>query len=1558
MSSHAERIAGLSPAKLARLTERLKGGVPDAARAQRIARRPADVGPPPLSFAQQRLWFLDQLAPGSAAYNVSSAIRLEGRLDVSALARSLSEIVRRHESLRTAFAVVGGQPVQVVAPDARLDLKVISLEELPAAAREAAARELAHDDALRPFDLSRGSLVRATLARLGDDSHLALFTLHHIISDGWSFGVLVRELAALYQSFAAGEPSPLAELPVQYADYAVWQRARLQGDELERLLTYWRAQLAGVPILELPTDNPRPATQGFRGKTQTFTLPRELRESLTDLGRSEGATLFMTLLAAFQTLLARYSGQEDVAVGTPIAGRQRLETENLIGFFVNTLVLRSDLSGDPSFRELLRRVREVTLGAYAHQDLPFERLVEELQPDRSMSRAPLFQVLFALQNAPSSSLVLPGLRLTSLPPDAATAKFDLTLIMHETESGLAGSLNYDADLFDDATAARLITHFERLLRGVAAEPDRSLSELSLLSPSERRQLLVEWNDTRSDYPRESGLHELFEAQAAERPDAVAIVHAAGQMTYGELNARANRLAHRLIKLGVGPEVVVGICAERGPELIVGLLGILKAGGAYLPLDPAHPRERLSFMLKETRARLLLTQQRLRAALPADGPPVISLDADRPAVARERADNPGVRVRADNLAYVTYTSGSTGRPKGVAVTQRGVARLVKRSDYAAFGPEEVFLQFAPVAFDASTFEVWGSLLNGARLVLMPPGTRTLAELGQTLRAQGVTTLWLTAGLFHLMTDEHAEDLRGVRQLLAGGDVLSPAHVQKFLRAADPGSTLVNGYGPTENTTFTCCHPMRAGAQFDQTVPIGRPVAQTQVYVLDADLQPVPVGVVGELYAGGDGLARGYVNRPQLTAERFIPHPFGAEPGQRLYRTGDMARHLPDGALEFLGRRDGQVKVRGFRIEPGEVEAALRDCGGVREAVVVARAGEGGESYLAAYLLAEPQVAANVAGLRLILKERLPDYMIPASFVFLEEFPLTPRGKVDRRALPEPSRAKSEGAQSAPLDPVEEILAGIWAEVLRLEVVGREANFFELGGHSLLATQLISRARAAFGVELPLGRLFEEPTVAGLARVVRGEMAAGRGPEAHAITRAGRASAPPLSFAQERFWFLDQLEPGNSRYNIPLAVRLAGALDAAALEGALAELVRRHEILRTTFAQSGGQPVQIIAPEARVALDATDFSGLAAGEREAEARRLVVEEAGRPFDLARGPLLRARLIRLGAEDHILCLVLHHIIADGWSLGVLMREVAALYAAARTGEPASLPELPVQYADYSIWQRERLRGGELERQLDYWRARLAGAPPVLELPTDKPRPPAQTFRGRTQAFALTQELSAALRELGRREGVTLFMTLLAGFKVLLARYAGQEDFVLGAGIANRNSLATEGLIGCFVNFLPLRADLARVQTVRELLRAVREEMLAAHAHQDIPFEVLLEKLRPERRPGHPPLFQVTFFFQNVPRPNVELPGLSLKPLSFGSSVAKFDLMLVMDERPEGIAGAFEYNVDLFDDATVARLIAHFENLLRDAAAHPDKEIRGLTMVTDEETRGARDAFNDDFE
>ncbi|HEX2081841.1 MAG TPA: amino acid adenylation domain-containing protein, partial [Longimicrobium sp.] len=1523
------RLPDLSVATRALLQARLHGRNRTAAPGP----RPRD-GIVPLSFAQERLYFLDRMQPGGSVYNVHAGVRLPGPLDVAALERALGEIVRRHEALRTTFREVGGVAAQTVAPFAGFGLAV---EEL-AGADDEAVRRRATADAARPFDLGEGPLFRATLLRRGGDDHLLLLAMHHIVSDGWSLGVLRRELSALYDAYRAGRESPLAELPLQYADYAIWQREPARAEALDRQLAYWKRQLAGVQgLLELPTDRPRPASPSFGGGTVPVRVGAAVVDRLRALGRSEGATLYMTVLAAFQLLLSKHAGSDDVVVGGAVAGRAQREVEELIGFFANTLVLRTGLGGDPAFREALRRVRETVLGAYEHQDVPFERLVAELQPERSPGHSPLFQVMFSLGDADAG---LPAGETPAVEAEITTAKFDLTLAFAADAGGLNGVLEYSTDLFDRATAERMAAQLGRVLEQVADDASRPLSALVLMDEDERRQVVETWNRTDVAYPSERSIHDLFAEQARHTPDAVAVVFEDDSLTYRELDARANRLARYLARCGVGPEVRVGICLERGPELVVAILAVLKAGGAYVPLDPGYPAARLERMLADSAAAVLVTRRSLRDALPASrGVRLVSLDEEGAEIAAGSADALESAAAAGGLAYVMFTSGSTGTPKGVGVEHRSVVRLVRGARYARFGPDEVVLQAAPVSFDASTLELWGALLNGGRLVLMPGSRPSLAELGGAIQRHGVTTLWLTAGLLQVMVDERLDDLAGVRQLLAGGDVL-PVHAVARVRERFPACRLINGYGPTENTTFTCCHTV-GDAWSGGPVPIGSPISNTRVYVLDAALRPVPVGVPGELCAAGDGVARGYLGHPAATAEKFVPDPFG-RPGGRMYRTGDRVRWNADGVVEYLGRLDGQVKVRGFRVEPGEIEAALRGHPAVRDCVVMAREDLPGEKRLVAYVAG----GAEAETLRIHLRRTLPEHMVPAAFVALDHLPLTPNGKLDRRALPAPELAPAEDRYVAPRTPVEAALAEIWAGVLGVERVGAADDFFAAGGHSLLATRVVSRVRERFGVELPLRALFERPTVAALAEAVE------------ALRRDGARVLPPvvpiardrplpLSFAQERLWFLDRMEPGNTTYNMYVSLRLAGALDAGALERALSEIVRRHESLRTTFREVGGAPVQVIAPFAGFTLAAGDLSGPGEAERDAELRRRAADEAARPFDLAAGPLFRATLLRLGHQDHALLISMHHAVSDGWSLGVLHRELSALYAACRDGAPSPLAGLPVQYADYAAWQREQLAGEVLDRQLAYWTRRLAGAPALLELPTDRPRPAVQAFAGAHVPVAIPAALLERLRALGRGEGATLYMVVLAAFQLLLARHGAGDDVVVGTPVAGRTRGEVEALIGFFVNTLALRTDLSGDPDFREVLRRVRDVTLGAYEHQDLPFERLVAQLQPERSLSHAPLVQATFALEDAAFPPAALPGLAVAEIETEGEAAKLDLALALGATADGLLGRVTYRTDLFERATIERMVAHLARVLEQAAADPRVRLSEIGLLDAAERR-----------
>ncbi|HYO14112.1 MAG TPA: amino acid adenylation domain-containing protein, partial [Thermoanaerobaculia bacterium] len=1393
--------------------------------------------------------------------------------------------------------------------------------------------------------------VRAV--HLGGNEHGLLLCLHHVIADGWSLGVLLRELAVLYPAARESERPTLPELPVQYPDFAVWQRGWLAGEALEREVGWWRERLAGAPpVLDLPADRPRPPRQSFRGATWRVRLGRRLTAALAALAHREGATPFMVLLAGLSTLLGRSAGVDDVVVGSPIAGRNRREVEDLIGFFVNTLPLRTGLGGDPGFRELLARVRSETLAAWAHQEVPFARLVEELAPARSLAHAPLFQVLFVLQNAPLGTIGLPGLLVEPLPLPAETVQLDLAVGLEEVGESLSGVFDSSRDLFDAATIGRLAGHFEVLLAGAVAAPDTVLSALPLLTAGERHQLLAEWNDTAGSFPGVC-LHQLFERQAAATPDLPAIDFEGRTLTYAELNARANRIARSLRRLGVGPEVLVGVCAERSAEAIVGLLAVMKSGGAYLPLDPAYPEERLAFALEDSGARIVLTQGWFTERFPrfaGSGGFALPLDPGGDPYAAESGEDLPPVAGPDNLVYAIYTSGSTGRPKGVLVPHRGLVCLcLDLVRLWRLGPGSRHLTFNSLAFDASASNVYPVLLSGATFVVhRDPAELSGAELERFTQEHGVTHLdvppaYWAAWLPDLAGRHGEELLPSVVQLNLGGDSASLERVRLWAELTGGRVTIFGPYGPTETTVGSTSHRSVDGREVPRgavKLPLGRPFANVEVHVLDRHLWPVPVGVEGEIWIGGVGLTRGYLGRPDATAEVFLPNPFATVPGERLYRTGDLARWLVDGTLEFLGRVDHQVKVRGFRVELGEVETALRRHPAVREAVVLAREKGPGDRRLAAYVVAGEEVAA--ADLKTFVAGSLPTYMVPSSVTLLDALPLGPTGKVDRRALPEPDWVgeSEDRSYEPPRTPAEQTLAGIFADLLGTGRVGRDDDFFALGGHSLLATQAVSRVRAAFGMDLPVKALFETPTVAALA--VR--LGTSRASEVPPVEPQPRGEAPfvfPMSFAQQRLWFLDQLAPGSPLYNLPGPFLLDGPLSVPALIAAVRAVVERHEALRTTFALAGGEPVQVIAgPDVArdFAVPVVDLESLPRAAAGAELARLAAEEAARPFDLAAGPVLRVRLVRVAEEEHAALVTFHHIASDGWSIGVFLRELSAL------SQAASLPPLPVQYPDVAVWQRRWLARPVLEAELAFWRRLLEGAPTVLNLPTDRPRPALTSPRGAAFSFRLPADLSRAVRETAARERATPSMVLQAAYEALLARLSGQEDLLLGIGVANRNRLETEGLIGFFVNTLVARGRLGGNPSFRALLEQVRQTSLEIFAHQDMPFDKLVDELALPRDLSRMPLVQVAFVFQNMPAPPANLGGVVLRPLPVPIATAKFDLLLaLLDTEPE-IEGVAEYSTDLFDEATIARWMDALRELLAAFAADPGRRLRSVPLFTDE--------------
>ncbi len=1431
----------------------------------------------PLSSAQERLWFLDRMAPGSPVYNVSREVRLYGPLDVARIASALDGIVERHEALRTVFAEVEQGPVQVVLPPSPVRLPVVDLSSLPNRPRRAEARRIALQTARLPFDLRQDPMLRALLIRMEAEEHALRLDVHHIATDGWSMGVFLRELEALYRG------SPVIRPPVQYADYAVWQRRWLRREGTTQLEA-WRRRLEGLPpALELPADHPRPAVQGLEGALERMALPAELAGRLEEVGRQGSSTLFMVLLAAFQVWLHRITGREDLAVGVPSANRGRPEIERLIGFFVNNLVIRADLSGDPPFAEVVARVREAALFAYAHPDLPFEKLVAELAPERDLSRTPVFQAVFSMQDLPPALEPGGGLRGDLAEVHTGTAKFDLWLQVDRNGPAWSLRAEYATALFDALTVRRWLGHLRVLLEGIAAHPESRLSDLPLLTPEECEQLVV-WNRTAADIPAEP-VHRLFRRWADRAPGALAVSWDGGSLTYGELAGRVDLLAEQLREMGVGPETVVALCLERSPELVTAALAVLEAGGAYLPIDPAHPEER-------------------RAWIVADSGAAVVVDPHPRPLSHTHSLPPGRGgTEGADLAYVIYTSGSTGMPKGTELRHHGLSSLIAwhRRTYG-LRPADRSTMLAGPGFDASVWETWAPLTAGASLHIPPPDTvLSPPALLVWMAEHGITVAFLPTPLAEAVLAEVLPERLALRALLTGGD--------RLRRRPAPGLpfVLVNHYGPTEATVVATAGVV--SPEGERAPEIGTPIANTRVYLLDRNLRPVPVGVAGELCLAGEGLARGYRSRPELTAERFVPDPFAE--GRRLYRTGDLARWVVSGAIEFLGRADSQVKIRGQRIELGEIEAALNRHPAVRDAVVLALDGR-----LVAFVAGQ-----EVEDLRSFLAERLPDAMIPAGWVFLESLPLTPNGKVDRRALAgmAPVRTVEEDVEP-PRAGLETQLAAVWTDLFGVSV-SRQDDFFALGGHSLLAARLAFRVRERLGVDLPLRAVFETPTLTALAARIQAE---GRATD-NLPLMAGTPRPAPASFAQQRLWFLDRLQPGSPAFNMPFVLRFAGPLRAGVLGEALAEVVRRHETLRTTLALPPGEmePVQIVASTS-LSLPVVDLASLPVGIGESEAGRLAASEARRPFDLEAGPLLRTTLLRLSGEDHRLLLTMHHAVSDGWSMGVLLRELSEAYRG------APLQPLAVQYSDFAVWQRQWLSGERLEGQLAFWKERLAGREGATELPSDRPRPAVASLRGARESLPLPEGLLEEVERTGRRHGATLFVTLLAAFQALVHRVTGLEDLVIGSPVAGRPRPEVEGLIGLFVNLLPLRVRVDGARSLGTLLERTREAAVSGLEHQDVPFERLVAELEPERDLSRHPVFQLVLVVEDALAASGEL---ELEELPTGT--AKLDLTLALT----GSILEARYATDLFDAVTMRRLLGHFRNLLQGIAA----EGSGETLVSD---------------
>jgi amino acid adenylation domain-containing protein len=1427
-------------------------------------------------------------------------------------------------------------PIQVIYDDPLLSYKERDLTQLDD--QRAEIEQHFRREGELGFDLERGPTIRFCLLKLSPREHLLLANLAALSADGWTLKNLVREVSRCYRACLRGEE--LDDDPVQYVQFAEWQNELLEGEESEAGREYWRKQQAQMKAeLGLPFEEASAEAAGFRPATIAVVVERDVVDRINAVSGKQQAFL----LACWQSLLYRLTRQREVVIHTLFDGRKFKELHGVIGCLAKYIPVYARLDDDSPFHVVLEKTVKSLRDAHLWQEY-FSGETDRAIADENGSPTSLDRIGFAFDEWPAWQAES-GVRFSLLKQYSCSDRLKLRLACVRDGDSLTLEFHYDSALYQAEDIRRLAAEFNVLLMNAAVNPKSAIGDLELLSQGELHRLLVGWNDTTSVYRHDSSLHELFQEQVNRTPDACAVQYQDEQLTFRELNRRANQLAHHLREAGVGPDVRVGILIDRSPEMVVGLLGILKAGGAYVPLDPNYPKDRLAFILDDAGVSLVVSQTQFVGVLFQREVKVICIDDDRDIIDRSD-ENLHDQVLPDNVAYIIYTSGSSGKPKGVIISHRSAVNLLialERAIYSDFGSSLRVSLNAPLVFDASVKQLL-QLLNGRTVCILPEEVRRDPQrLLSYLKDHGVEVLDCTPSQLRLMLADglsRRSDL-ALKLMLVGGEMIDEVMWQEMARLT--GINFYNVYGPTECTVdATVCRVS------DATIKptIGRPISNTHIYILDGQGRPVPIGGTGELCISGLGLARGYINSPDLTALRFSPHPFSPEPGARLYKTGDLARHWPDGRIELVGRIDHQVKIRGYRVEPGEVEAVLLEHPGVREAAVLAREHSPGDQRLAAYVVCNNRQMPIVDELRSVLKQKLPEQMLPQEIVVLAEMPLTRNGKLDREALllSQSSEFESERNIATARTPIEELLVGIWKEVLGSELVGIYDNFFELGGHSLLMTQVISRVREAFQIEMPLRNLFEALTVAGLAEKVEAAIRGGQRLQVPPIRAVPRDRELPLSFAQQRLWFIDQLEPGSAAYNCPAAVRLNGRLDVEALKQTLNELIRRHEVLRTAFPSLSGRPAQQISPAGEFDLSIVELDYLASDEREVAAIRLAEDEAKQPFDLARGPLVRATLLRLDEDDNVLLMTLHHIVSDGWSMGVLINEMASLYTAFSERRPSPLPEMPVQYADFAHWQREWLQGEMLQEQLRYWKRQLAELP-VLELPTDRPRPAVQSYQGDRQSFRLSASLTKSLRELSRREGVTLFMTLLAGFQALLHQYTGQEDIVIGTVIAGRNRIEIENLIGFFLNTLVLRTDLSGTPTFRELLHRVRDVTLEAHAHQELPFEKLVEELQPERTLSHIPLVQVAVGIQNLPVQSYQLPNLTMRSLAVNEEAARLDLTLWMEETFEGLQGNWTYRVDLFDADTITRMSGHFERVLHGVVAHPEARLNTLEILTEAE-------------
>lgn len=1543
----SSRLSKLSEAKRELLTKYLSGG--NSVRME-IPKLMEDE-PFKLSSAQQRLWFLDQLIPGNPLYIISVAVKMKGKLDFDMLKKSFNAIIDRHEILRTSFIEEEEDLKQVIHNNWDFEIPIINIDNVNETPIMDTVNSFATTEFQKPFNLEKPPLIRAVLLQVNETEHFLLLSMHHIIADGWSFGLLLKELKVFYDSFLKNIPSPLTKLPIQYVDYAGWQQKQLKSEKHVEQLGYWERKLSGeLPILQLPTDMPRRNIQNHIGKAYNFRIPKQLLTKLEEFSRNENATIYMTLLAGFQTLLSRYTGQKDILVGSPIANRNHTEVEELIGLFVNTLVMRTDFSNDISFKELLQQVKMTTLEAYENQDLPFEKLVEKLQPKRISNVSPLFQVMFVLQNSPMPKLEMEGVILQPLEIRNNTAKFDITLNLVQEEEEMVGTIEYNSDLFNEKTISRMSENYIELLSSILNNPEKSVFTLNLLTQTERRTLLKEWNKTEKKLRDDALLHELIEEEVAHSADKIAVKYNSKELTYFELNSKANKLAHYLRKRGVRENVFVGICMDRSIEMIVSLLGILKAGGTYVPLDPMYPKERLNYIMEDSEIKILLTQSHLFPLFTETSIFKLCIDKEWDIMKNEPSINLNRINSSTDPAYMIYTSGSTGRPKGVINSHKGIVnRLLWMQDTYKLDNNDRILQKTPYSFDVSVWEFFWPLISGAKLIIAKPnGHQDVEYLINVIKEEKISVIHFVPSMLQLfLSNPRVEQCKNLRKVICSGEALTYDLQNKFFKKLK--AELYNLYGPTEAaidvTSWKC------NVEYDlKTVPIGHPIANTQIYILNEKMQPQPIGVPGELYIGGHNLATGYHNRPNLTKEKFISNPF--KPKELLFKTGDLARYRENGEIEYLGRLDFQVKIRGFRIELAEVEFILNQQPNVRESILLLQSDKNEEPMLIAYVVPEKEENFNYKKVKNNLMKYLPEYMLPDIFVELKKFPLLSNGKVNRHELPKQTRNRSliEGKYVGPRNEKEILISKVWKDILEVEEIGIDDDFFDLGGHSLMATRVVSRIRNEFNVDLSVRYLFEYPTIRELAK----QITKSSNNIELLIPRTEMEEGFPLSHTQNRIWFLEQMVSKSSFYTIPLAIRIKGNIDVNILRISIQEVVNRHESFRTIFPIKNGNPVQKVLPNFYVEIMKQDLQSIKLFDKEDVIKQKIFEFVNKPFVLEEGPLFEVGLFRIEQGDQILVLKMHHIISDAWSIGLMIKEIFSNYDLLFAKKFIPNENLPLRYVDFSIWQQTRLKGEENQKQLKYWKEKLDGNLPVLELPSDRPRPPVKTYTGAKHFFKISSDLLRKLEILSKKESVTLFMTTLSAFKTLIYRYTGEKDLLIGTPIANRNFNEIEEIIGNFVNTIVLRTQLKENHNFKDLVYQIKEETLNAYANQDIPFENLVDELKIQRDLSHTPLFQIMFMFQNVPIPDIKMSGLKIESFPIDNKTAKYDLTLSLEAEKDGLMGTFEYNCDIFDDTTIERFVGHYISILEQVAVNPDQSIDKLSILTDSEIK-TLDNFNE---